>query len=73
MRDSLKSNGETQQHRLVQTLAHETDTPIEDVQQLYLIEHAKLEMAARVKTFIPVLASRRVKMILQLRDGRPPH
>jgi hypothetical protein len=54
----------------IQSLALETDTPLDTVREIYRVEHDKLERSARVKTFIPVLAHRRVKDRLQERGKR---
>jgi Protein of unknown function (DUF3562) len=49
------------------TLARETDTPVELVQEIYASERAKLERTARIKTYVPVLARRHVKALLRER------
>ena len=69
MVDEAESNRATQQDRLVESLARETNTSIADVHELLKIERARLETGARVKTFVPVLASRRVKLALRSRDS----
>jgi Protein of unknown function (DUF3562) len=51
----------------IELLARETDTPVEIVQEIYTSEHAKLERAARIKTYVPVLIHRHVKELLQTR------
>jgi hypothetical protein len=51
----------------IETLARETDTPVEIVQEIYTSEHAKLDQAARIKTYVPVLIHRHVKELLQSR------
>ncbi len=53
----------------VELLARETDTPVEAVRELYRIERERLEHSARIKTFIPVLARRRVKERLLVHRG----
>ena len=47
----------------VELLARETDTALDTVRELYRAEREKL-VSARIKTFIPVLALRRVKELL---------
>jgi hypothetical protein len=47
-------------------LARETDTPLDTVREIYRVERDKLERSARIKTYIPVLAHRRVKALLQM-------
>jgi Protein of unknown function (DUF3562) len=54
----------------IEMLARETGTPVETVQEIYRVEHDKLEQSARIKTFISVLAHRRVKALLQVERGR---
>jgi hypothetical protein len=51
----------------IESLARETNTPLDTVREIYRLEHDKLERSARVKTFVPVLAHRRVKARLQER------
>ena len=51
----------------IELLARETDTPVEIVHELYTIERAKLDRAARIKTYLPVLIHRHVKNLLQSR------
>ena len=53
----------------IELLARETDTPVDTVQEIYRIEHDKLERSARIKTFISVLVHRRVKALLQVERG----
>jgi gamma-glutamyl phosphate reductase len=49
----------------IESLARETDMPIEIVQAIYTIERAKLERMARIKTYLPVLIHRHVKALLR--------
>lgn len=51
-------------------LAHETDTPVDRVREIYRVERDKLEHSARIKTYISVLAHRRVKALLQVERGK---
>ena len=53
-------------------LARETDTPVDAVRELYRVEREKLEHSARITTFVPVLARRRVKELLLVHRG-PRH
>lgn len=54
----------------IESLARETGTPLARVQEIYRLERDKLESAARIKTFVSVLAHRRVKALLQEERGR---
>jgi hypothetical protein len=49
----------------IESLARETDMPVELVQKIYTSERAKLERTARIKTFVPVLVHRHVKALLR--------
>jgi Protein of unknown function (DUF3562) len=51
-------------------LARETDTPLDMVREIYRTERDKLERSARIKTYVPVLAHRRVKALLQVERGK---
>jgi hypothetical protein len=49
----------------VESLARETDSPVELVQQIFTIERAKRERTARIKTYVPVLVHRHVRALLR--------
>jgi hypothetical protein len=51
----------------MESLARETDMPVELVQEIYTSERAKLERTARIKTYVPVLIHRQVKALLRER------
>jgi hypothetical protein len=48
----------------IESLARQTDMPVELVQEIYLSERAKLERTARIKTYVSVLIHRHVKALL---------
>jgi hypothetical protein len=54
----------------LESLARETGTPVDTVQEIYRVEHDKLERSARIKTFVSVLAQQRVKALLQVERGK---
>jgi Protein of unknown function (DUF3562) len=54
----------------IELLARETGTPVDTVQEIYRVEHDKLERSARIKTFVAVLAQQRVKALLQVERGK---
>jgi len=54
----------------IELLARETGTPVDTVQEIYRVERDKLERSARIKTFVSVLAHRRVKALLQVERGK---
>jgi hypothetical protein len=51
----------------MESLARETDMPVELVREIYTSERAKLERTARIKTYVPVLIHRHVKALLRER------
>jgi hypothetical protein len=53
----------------IELLARETGTPVDTVQEIYRVGRDKLERSARIKTFVSVLAHRRVKALLQVERG----
>jgi hypothetical protein len=53
-----------------ESLARETDTPLHRVREIYQVERDKLERTARIKTYVPVLAHRRVKALLQVERAK---
>jgi hypothetical protein len=53
----------------IEVLARETGVPVDTVQEIYRVELDKLENSARIKTFVSVLAHRRVKALLQVERG----
>lgn len=66
MKDKL---AEPSKHQaIIEALAREASASIDEVTALYTIEHAKLDAVARIKTFVPVIANRRVRS--RLRDER---
>ena len=66
---TLTSRSADSRESEIETLARETDTPVDTVQEIYRAERDKLERSARIKTFISVLAHRRVKALLQVERG----
>ena len=51
----------------MESLARETDVPVEIVNEIYHRERAKIERTARIKTYVPVLTHRHVKELLRER------
>jgi len=54
----------------IETLAREANLPVAAVDEIYRIEHAKLDREAKIKTYVPVLIRRRVKELLQTRRSQ---
>jgi Protein of unknown function (DUF3562) len=53
----------------IEFLARDTDTPVDRVKEIYRVEFDRLNRSARIKTFISVLARRRVKALLEIERG----
>lgn len=51
-------------------LARQTDTPVDMVREIYQVERDNLERSARIKTYVSVLAHRRVKALLLMERGK---
>jgi hypothetical protein len=49
----------------IASLARETEMPIATVREIWKVEHAKLEVVAKIKTYVPVLVRRRVRDLLR--------
>jgi len=54
----------TNQESEIEMLARQTDMPVETVHKIYNLERARLDQAARIKIYVPVLAHRRGKELL---------
>jgi hypothetical protein len=62
----LEDEVEKKRHaHAIQTLARDMGIPVEEVNQLYEQELEKLKEYARVKDFLPLIVSRRVKDLLK--------
>jgi hypothetical protein len=55
---------------ITESLARKTNTPVEQVEEVYAAERAALERTARIKAFIGVLATGRTRNVLAARAGR---
>ena len=53
--------------RDIEALAREAHVPFDDVAQLYACELAALTAGARITSFLPILATRKVRAILRQR------
>ena len=50
--------------QVIETLAKENSTSVDHVRELFETEHARLQAAARVKTYVAVIATRLVRNVL---------
>jgi hypothetical protein len=66
---TLNSRSTVERESEIEALARETGTPVDRVQEIYRVELDRLERSARIKTFVSVLAHRRVKALLQVERG----
>lgn len=57
--------GEIQDPSIAETIAKETDTPPEVVQEIYEQELSSLASDAKITQYLGVLATRRVRMMLR--------
>lgn len=60
------------QQRAIEFLARESQVPVSEVTQLYEDARAKLEIGARIKSFIGIFALRNVRSMLRLRGRGGP-
>jgi hypothetical protein len=60
------------QRAVIDTLAHDLDLPVDDVEEVYLAEMARIESGARIKTFLTVLTVGSVRARLR-RPGPDDH
>ena len=58
---------EGRQNETIEALARATDMPLAIVKEIYVTQHKAIEKDARIKTYVPVLTSSRVKNILHQR------
>jgi hypothetical protein len=62
-----------QEQWAIELLARETHTAIAKVQDIFLIEYAKIAPHAHIKSFLPLLTSNRVRAILGGGNGAHDH
>lgn len=67
--DSMGLKILVQEERAIERLAHETHTAIAKVQEIFLIEYEKLSVGAHIKSFLPLLASNSVRVILDRQNA----
>lgn len=72
------SNAPTHGHNMGQdqsstaAIARETNTPIEEVEEIYAAEVAALENTARIKTYVEVIATSRTRVATRQRARNHP-
>jgi 2-phospho-L-lactate transferase/gluconeogenesis factor (CofD/UPF0052 family) len=60
-------NKQADQTRIIESLARESELPIDEVAHLYEGELAELGVGARITSFLPIFAIRNVQDILRRR------
>ena len=67
--DSMHNQLLSQEQWAIELLARETHTAIATVQEVFLIEYRKLAAHAHVRSFLPLLTSNSVRVILDARNA----
>ena len=60
----------SQEQAAIDALALNTHTPVEKVQEIFLIEFKKLAENAHVTSYLPLLASNSVRVILDAQNAQ---
>jgi hypothetical protein len=64
---------ESHHQRAIESLAEESQVPVNEVAQLYEDAHAELEVGARIRSFLGIFALRNVRKTLrERRRAEPP-
>jgi len=67
--DSIDAQILSQEHSTIESLARETHTAVAKVQEVFLIEYKKLALNAHVKSYLPLLTSSSVRVILAAQNA----
>jgi hypothetical protein len=67
--DSIDAQILSQEHSVIESLARETHTAVATVQEVFLTEYKKLALNARVKSYLPLLTSNSVRVILAAQNA----
>jgi len=63
---------ESHHQRAIESLAEESQVPVNEVAQLYEDARAKLEVGARIRSFVGIFAIRNVRKALRQRSRGNP-
>jgi hypothetical protein len=66
------SSNESHHQRAIEFLARESQAPVSEVAQLYEEARAKLEVGARIRSFVGIFALRNVRTALRQRRPAKP-
>jgi hypothetical protein len=68
--DSMDAQLLSQEQRAIEALARDTHTAVAKVQEIFLIEYRKLAVHAHVKSYLPLLTSNSVRVILGTQNAQ---
>lgn len=63
---------ESHHQRAIESLAEESQVPVDEVAQLYEDTHAELEAGAHIRSFLGIFALRNVRKTLRQRSRAEP-
>ena len=68
--DSMDAQILSQEQWTIEALARDTHTAVAKVQEIFLIEYRKLAVNAYVRSYLPLLTSNSVRVILGAENAR---
>jgi len=68
--NSIDSQILLQEQWAIELLSRETRTAIEKVQEVFLFEYKKLAESAHIRSYLPLLTSNSVRVILDAQNAR---
>jgi hypothetical protein len=68
--NSIDSQILLQEQWAIELLSRETRTAIEKVQEVFLVEYKKLAESAHIRSYLPLLTSNSVRVILDAQNAR---
>jgi hypothetical protein len=68
---SLETRLLAEEQPTIEMLARESHTAIEKVQEVFLLEYAKIAAGAHITAFLPLLACNRVRAALRAQNAQP--
>jgi hypothetical protein len=68
--DSMDAQLLSQEQRAIESLARDTHTAVAKVQEIFLIEYRKLAVHAHVRSYLPLLTSNSVRVILSAQNAQ---
>jgi hypothetical protein len=68
--DSIDTQLLSQEQGAIEALARDTHTEVAKVQEIFLIEYRRLAVHAHVRSYLPLLTSNRVRVILGAQNSQ---